>query len=336
MATILGKHMQPTGYGLMGLSTRKHAGGDPSMECMAEAYKQGVDLWNGGEFYGSPEHNSLHLLNQYFTEHPEQADKVIISIKGGNKPGTREFDGGAENIRRSIDECLRVLDGKKFLDIYEAARVDPKLPIEHTIETIAEYVKVGKIGGISLSECSAESIRRAAKVHKIQCVEVEFSLWATEILHNGVASTCAELGIPIIAYSPLGRGFLTGDIKSPDDLPEGDFRKISPRFQPGAFEKNLELVKKVEKIAEKKGVKPGQIGMAWVIKQSNKPGLPTIIPIPGSSSPARIKENITYPTLTDDEEAEINKIVESADIVGDRYPAAIAHLNFGDSPPLKK
>ncbi|GAM83762.1 hypothetical protein ANO11243_017520 [Dothideomycetidae sp. 11243] len=337
MVKILGREMQPTGYGLMGLTTRAQGlSDDDGLACMQTAYEQGIKLWNGGEFYGPPNRNSLQLLNKCFTKHPEQANDIVLSVKGGNVPGGHVFDGSPKNIRRSIDECLRVLDGKKHLDLFEAARVDSKVPIEHTIATIAEYVKAGKVGGISLSECSADSIRRAAKVHKIECVEVELSLWETSILHNGVAKTCAELGIPIIAYSPLGRGFLTGQLKSPDDILDNDFRKGIPRFQPGLFEKNLELVRKVEKIAQKKGVTPGQIGMAWVVKQGSKPGMPAIIPIPGSSSPSRVKENAYVPELTDAEEAEIDEIVRSADVQGDRYPAAVQAMNFGDSPALEE
>jgi pyridoxine 4-dehydrogenase len=124
------------------------------------------------------------------------------------KPTEVAIDGSKANIQRSIDECLRVLDGKKFLDIFECSRVDPEVPVEDTISYIAEYVKAGKIGGISMSEVSAKSIRKGHAVHPIAAVEVEFSMYATEILENDVASTCAELGIPIIAYSPMGRGFL--------------------------------------------------------------------------------------------------------------------------------
>ena len=191
-----------------------------TLDVMQTALSKGANFWNGGEFYGSPEHNSLHLLNEYFTKHPDHADKVVLSIKGGLKD--MKPDGTPTNVRRSIDECLRVLDGKKFLDLFECARVDPSLPIETTVEAMAEYVKAGKIGGISLSECSAESIRRAAEVHKIAAVEVEFSLWATEILDNGVAKACAELNIPIVAYSPLGRGFLVSHCLPSQSEPQTD------------------------------------------------------------------------------------------------------------------
>jgi pyridoxine 4-dehydrogenase len=180
-----------------------------SIEAMRESLAQGANFWNGGEFYGTKERNSLHLLNEYFTKYPEDSEKVVLSMKGALDPDNiANITGDREGIRRSIDECLKLLDGKKFLDIFEQARVDPKVPIETSINAIAEYVKEGKVGGIGLSEVSASTIRRAAKVHPIAAVEVEFSLWATDILHNGVAAACAENNIPIVAYSPLGRGFL--------------------------------------------------------------------------------------------------------------------------------
>lgn len=181
---------------------------------MKSALTHGATLWNGGEIYGTPELNSLHILRDYFTKYPADADKVVISIKGGCKPGVPFPDGSKANIQRSIEECLRVLDGKKKLDIFECARVDPNTPIEDTVGYIAEYVKQGKVGGIGLSEVSAKTIRRAHAVHPIAAVEVEMSLWTTNPLENGVAETCAELGIPLVAYSPLGRGFLVSQFRA--------------------------------------------------------------------------------------------------------------------------
>ena len=175
---------------------------------MRASLDQDANFWNGGEIYGTSEYNSLHLLHDYFCQYPSDAKKVVLSIKGGLAVGEMRPDGSERNVRRSIDECLKVLDGKKKLDIFECARVDPKTPIEVTIGAMVPYIQQGKLGGISLSECSADSIRRAAKVHKISAVEIEFSLWSTEILDNGVAKACAELDIPIVCYSPLGRGFL--------------------------------------------------------------------------------------------------------------------------------
>jgi pyridoxine 4-dehydrogenase len=183
---------------------------------MRTALSLNANNWNGGELYGSPERNSLHLLNEYFTKYPGDAEKVVLSIKGGLVPGSFTPDGSKKGIQRTIDECLKVLDGKKSLDLFECARVDPKTPIEETVGYIAEYVKAGKLGGISLSEVNAATIRKAHKAHPIAAVEVEFSLWVLDILENGVAETCAELGIPIIAYSPLGRGFLVSILFTTD------------------------------------------------------------------------------------------------------------------------
>jgi pyridoxine 4-dehydrogenase len=297
---------------------------------------EGANFWNGGELYGNAERNSLHLLNEYFTQNPGDASKVVLSIKGGLKVDKLEPDGSEENTRRSIDECLRVLDGKKKLDLWEAARVDPKTPIEVTMKVADEYIKAGKLGGISLSECSADTIRRAAKVVKVSAVEVEFSLWETAILDNGVAKACAELDIPIVAYSPLGRGFLTGQIKSINDIPENDMRRTVPRFAPENFEKNLELVHELEKIAERKKCTPGQVGLAWVRAQSRRNGLPTIVPIPGATTSARIKENMVEIDLSENDLKEIESLLASVTIVGGRYADHASPLLFGDSAPLKE
>lgn len=223
---------------------------------------------------------------------------------------------------------------QKKLDLWEAARVDPQTPVEITVKTADEYVKNGRLGGISLSECSAATIRRAVQVAKIATVEVEFSLWETTILENGVATACAELGIPITAYSPLGRGYLTGQIKKLDDIPEDDMRRHMPRFQPGVFEKNLELVDELQKISERKKCTPGQVALAWVRAQSKKPNMPLFIPIPGASSPERVKENMVEIELSENDMKEIDSLLTSIKIVGGRYGGHGAALEFGDSPEL--
>ncbi|KAF2463198.1 Aldo/keto reductase [Lindgomyces ingoldianus] len=326
MVKLVGKEVGTIGYGLMGLTWRaKPPSQEQSFKAMRTALASGANAWNGGEIYGSLERNSLHLLNEYFTKYPEDAEKVVLSIKGGVVPGTMNTDGSKAGVQRSIDECLKVLDGKKFLDLFECARVDKKVPIEDTVSYIAEYVKAGKVGGISLSEVNANTIRRAAKVHKIAAVEVEFSLWATEILENGVAKACAELDIPIIAYSPLGRGFLTGQYKSYDDLPADSHLKIFPRFQPDVFDENLKLVKEVDKVASKKGCSPAQIAMGWVLAHSKKNGLPEILPIPGATTAERIEENMKPAQLSEEDMDVMNDILKRFRPIGDRYhPAAMA------------
>ena len=300
-----------------------------AIKTMRTALSLGANAWNGGEFYGTPDYNSLHLLNRYFSEYPSDAEKVVLSIKGGANPITKQPEGSEEGVRRTMDACLAGLEGKKFLDIFECARVDPKTPIETTIGALAKYVKEGKLGGISLSEVKAETIRRAAKVHPICAVEVELSLWATDILENGVAATCAELDIPIVAYSPLGRGFLTGDIKKFEDLPEDDMRRHFPRFQPGVFDQNVQLVTELEKVAKKKSCTPAQLALAWVKQLSGRKGMPVIIPIPGATTEKRVTENMKDVELDAKALSEIDAILAKAPVIGDRYSPEVAKFSNG-------
>lgn len=303
---------------------------EASFKAMRASLAAGCNFWNAGEFYGTPELNSLTLMEKYFTKYPEDAGKVVLSIKGGANLQTTVPDGSPEGIRRSIDNCLKVLNGKKFIDIFESARVDPNTPIETTLKVIEdEYVKTGKIGGIALSEVGATSIEKAVKITKVAAVEVELSLWATDVFENGVAAACAKHSIPLVAYSPIGRGMLSGQIKSPDDIPATDFRKTLPRFQPGAFEVNLKLVKELEKIAKQKNVTPAQLAISWVRSLSEKNGNPVIIPIPGATTEERVVENAKEVLLSDQDLAEIDSILKSAEVVGGRYGGHLATLSEG-------
>ena len=273
MPAILDHQIGATGYGLMGLTRPTDPlPNEQKFAAMNAALRCGANYWNGGEFYGTPEYNCLHLLHDYFTKYPEKASQVLLTIKGGRTPGTLDFDGREQSVRRSVDECLRVLDGKKSLDIFECARVDPRIPVEETIRVLAQYVKEGKLKGIGLSEVGAETIRRASKVQHIAHVEVELSLWTTNILHNGVAQTCAELGIPIIAYAPLSRGGLTKSVaeKESNELPE--HLKIFPRFQGDVLKANLKLTEEVNDLAKKKGCSTPQVALAWVRSLSGRNG----------------------------------------------------------------
>jgi pyridoxine 4-dehydrogenase len=172
-------------------------------------------------------------------------------------------------------------------------------------------------------------VRRAAKIHPIAFVEVEVSLFEDNALKNGVAKACAELNIPIIAYSPLGRGFLTGQLKSLDDLPQDDMRRHFPRFSPENFPNNLELVHKVEAIAKKKGCTTSQIAIAWVRQLSNQPGMPLFIPIPGATIAERVKENFTIVELSSGDLKEINEVLAGFTTAGERYPKHSMHLVDG-------
>ena len=236
---------------------------EQAFAAMKAALNSGCNFWNGGELYGKPHANSLHLLNRYFTKYPEDADKVVLSIKGAIVPGELVPDGSEQGIRRSIDECLKILDGKKSLDIFEQARQDPKVPLKESMDTMAQYVKEGKLGGIALSEVTADQIKEAAALHPIAAVEVEMSLQTPDILTNGVAAICAELKIPIVAYSPLGRGLLTATITKVGDIDPSDVRHHSPRFAAGNLEKNAEMGNEIQKVAKAKGCTPAQIALAW-------------------------------------------------------------------------
>ena len=292
---------------------------EQAFAAMKAALNSGANLWNGGELYGKPNSNSLHLLNRYFTEYPEDADKVVISIKGSVSPTNIAPDNSEKNIRRSIDECLKVLDGKKFLDLFEPARQDPNVPLEETMNAMAGYIKEGKLGGISLSEVTEDQIRKAEMFHKVAAVEVEMSLHSPDILHNGVAKTCAELHIPVIAYSPLGRGLLTATFSKPEDIDKSDIRHYLPRFHPGNMEKNAVMGQEVQKVAKAKGCTPAQVALAWVRSYSGKEGFGTIIPIPGATTGERASENAAEVTLSDEELKEIEEIMKKTEVAGGRY-----------------
>ncbi|ETI22228.1 hypothetical protein G647_06301 [Cladophialophora carrionii CBS 160.54] len=337
---LVGKPIGPVGYGLMGLTWRPNPQpAEDSFKAMETALAQGANFWNGGELYGPPERHSCHLLHEYFKLHPGDADKVVLSIKGGTLPGQMKPDGSAKNVRRSVEDCLKILDGTKTIDIFECARLDHDVPLEETIGTLAELKKEGKIGAIGLSEVKASTIERAHKIHPIAAVEVEVSLWTTDILGNGVAATCAKLDIPIVAYSPLSRGALAGEsIRRNADIPEGDFRKMLPRFQDDVLEYNNQIVDEVEKLAKRKSVTKAQIAIAWVRALSGRTittedgqqlTLGVIIPIPGATKPERVIENTKHVELSEEEMKEIADILKKNPIKGDRYPkTGMAHVNM--------
>lgn len=329
MDNILGHRVGPHGYGLMGLTWRP----DPPTqeECfglMNTALSSGANFWNGGEFYGTPERNSLHLLSEYFERHPENASKVLLSIKGGFVPGTQIPDGSEANLRRSVDECNRVLAGRKTVDIFECARNDPNTPIENVIKVLAQLVQEGKIGGIGLSEVNADTIRRANMVHPISIVEVEVSLWETSVLSNGVAQVCGELGIPIAAYAPLSRGALTGEFPTKnEDIPL--HRRAFPKFQDDVLAANRRLSEEVDAMAKRRGCRSTQIALAWIKGLNGRNGIGKIIPIPGAEKEQWIRENNTLVTLTEEEMKQLEDILAKNKTVGERYHGPLNHLNNG-------
>jgi pyridoxine 4-dehydrogenase len=267
-------------------------------------------------------------MNRYFTAYPEDADKVVLTIKSGLVDmRTFTMDCSAPGLRKFVDDAIKILDGKKKIDIFGCARVDPNVPIEESVRALAALKDQGKIGGIQLSEVKADTIRRAASVTKIDMVEAEVSLWAREVFGNGVAETCAELGIVLVAHTPLGKGMLTGTIKSLDDMSANNHNRLFPRFQPENFAKNLLLVKELDKLAETKKCTTAQLALSWIKSQSRKPGMPVLVSVAGARSEARVLENAKDVDLTDGDFEEINSILYSFPVAGERYPAAAAKLN---------
>ncbi|KAL2016956.1 hypothetical protein VTK56DRAFT_2832 [Thermocarpiscus australiensis] len=319
MPQINGQEVGHTGFGLMGFTWRDNPPPqEQAFEAMRAALKNGMNFWNGGEFYGTPEYNSMTLLERYFAKYPEDADKVVLSIKGAVGPHGVAPDGSPEGIRRSIDSVLKQLNGRKKLDIFECARRDPKVPMEVTFRAMQEYIDKGLLGGISLSEVAASTIHEAVKHAKIVAVEVELSLFSPDVLTNGVAAACAQYNIPLVAYSPIGRGILAGQFKSQADVPP--FLQRFPRFAPENFPNNLELFNKVKALAEKKGCTPAQLAISWTRCLSRRPGMPLIIPIPGATTAARVEENAQHVELTDAEMDEIDQILAKFEVKGERYP----------------
>ncbi|KAK3336869.1 NADP-dependent oxidoreductase domain-containing protein [Cercophora scortea] len=321
MPQINGQEVGPTGFGLMGFTWRPTPPPqDQAFEAMRAALKNGMTFWNGGEFYGPPEYNSLVLLERYFAKYPEDADKVVLSIKGGYDSARGTLDSSPEGIRRSVDTTLKQLNGRKKLDIFECARRDPKVPLEVTFGVLQEYIDKGLLGGISLSEVSAATIHEAVKITKIVAVEVELSLFATQVLQNGVAAACAQYNIPLVAYSPVGRGMLTGQFKSYADIPKDSHIIHFPWFTPENFENNIQLVKQVEGLAAKKGCTPAQLAISWTRSLSKRPGMPVIIPIPGATTVDRVNENSQFVEISDEEMDEIDATLAKFVVKGGRYP----------------
>lgn len=243
------------------------------------------------------------------------------------------MDSSPEWCKKACDTSLSRL-GVDHIDLYYAHRLDGKTPVEKTVQAMKELKEAGKIKYLGLSEVSSESLRRAYAVHPITAVQIEYSPFSLDIESEqiGLLKTCRELGVAVVAYSPIGRGMLGGSIRSPDDFEEGDFRKFAPRFSAENFPKNLELVDRITEIAKKKGVTASQITLAWLMHQGND-----IFPIPGTTNVNRVEENLgaLKITLTEEENVEIRKACEAAEVAGARYPEAFSKALFADTPPLE-
>jgi aryl-alcohol dehydrogenase-like predicted oxidoreductase len=287
-----------------------------STATLQRALELGVNFFDTSDAYG-PFKNE-ELVGRVLGPH---RDKVIIATKFGivrAADGTRSINGRPEYVRAACDASLKRL-GIDTIDLYYQHRVDPNTPIEETVGAMGELVKAGKVRYLGLSEAGSKTIRRAHAVHPISALQTEYSLWSREP-EDEILPTVRELGIGFVAYSPLGRGFLTGQIKKPSDLAADDWRHTSPRFQGGNFQKNLDLVTKIEELADKKHVKASQLALAWVLARGED-----IVPIPGTKRRSYLEENVEagVMSLTQEELDALNSVAPKGIAEGERYSAAM-------------
>ena len=271
------------------------------------------------------------LLGKWFKANPDKRNNIFIATKFAAKKYP-EIDSSPEYAKKACADSLARL-GLPSIDLYYCHRVDRKTPIEKTIQAMVELKNEGKIKYIGLSEVSSETLRRAHKVHPISAVQLEYSPFALEVESAQVdmLRTCRELGVAVVAYSPIGRGFFSGTLRSPDDFEEGDYRKTAPRYSAENFPKNLKLVDQLSAVANEKGITPTQLTLAWLMAQGED-----IFPIPGTTKLERLKENIGSldVKLTKDEEQKIRKLIDAAEVGGARYSESFMEYAYADTPPL--
>jgi len=319
-----GQSVSALGLGCMGMSEFYGARDDvESLATLEAALAAGIDFFDTADTYGHG-HNE-ELVGRFLKG---KRDKVVLATKFGivRKPGTyeRRVDNSPTYIRSACEASLKRL-GVERIDLYYMHRRNPDVPVEESVDAMAELVKQGKVKALGLSEVSVETLRRAHKVHPIAAVQSEYSLWSRDP-EQGMLQACAELGVTFVAYSPLGRAFLTGTVSNPDKLPEGDFRKASPRFQAEALERNNRLVASLETFAAEHKAKPAQIALAWLINKQ-----PHVVPIPGTSSLERLDENVHSLDLilTSDDLDRLERAAPKGAVSGDRYEPGMMQLING-------
>ncbi len=292
-----------------------HADAAESVATLERALELGVTFWDTADMYG-PKLNE-ELLGRVLQG---RRDAVFLATKFGFVPDATDprgvrIDGRPEYVREAVDASLKRLQ-IDTIDLYYLHRVDQATPIEDTVGAMADLIKAGKIRHIGLSECSAATLQRACKVHQVTAVQSEYSLWTRDPETNGVLDACRQLGVGFVPYSPLGRGFLSGEIRSPNDFEAGDWRRSNPRFKGENFQKNLDLVDKVQAIAAAKGCSASQLALAWTMARWTH-----IIPIPGTKRRSRLEENTGAAAviLNAADIAQIEAAFPIDEVAGDRY-----------------